>query len=78
VTIERRVIMEGVEARGVSHDDLISWSAAAAMRSERSQIDSTRGSPVEDIPGLSVPQGVVCKRRSTGQLPNRDSRPSNT
>jgi hypothetical protein len=52
VSIQRRVIMEGVEACGVSHDNLISWSAAAAMRSERSPIDGFRGSPVEDIPGL--------------------------
>jgi hypothetical protein len=34
--------MEGVEARGVSHDDLISWSAAAAMRSER-RLRTSRG-----------------------------------
>jgi hypothetical protein len=70
--------MEGVEARGVSHDDLISWSAAAAMRSERSSIDSTRRSPVKDIPGLLVLREWSAKRRSTGQLPNRDSRPSIT
>jgi hypothetical protein len=73
-----RVIMDGVEARGVSHDDLISWSAAAAMRSERSPIDSTRGSPAEDIPGLRCLREWSAKRRWTGQLPNRDSRPSIT
>jgi hypothetical protein len=63
MSIQRRVIMEGVEARGVSHATLIPWSTAAAMRSERSPIDSTRRSPVEDIPGLR------CLRESPANAP---------